>query len=241
MAIGVFLIGGVVKIYANSKVSFNTRNAVADVTEIQRFALDDMRRIVVMAGRGLTGEEKQSTNTATFPLVGVGAGRIVEGGATGDTIAIRYRRGPSCGSYLNIPMTQPAAMVRFYVDGNDQLICELNNQASVLATNVYHLEALYGVDTDDNGYADNYINANAVDALSAPAGSSSPWSRVVAMQVGILAGSIGTLPREARPTPAEMGQEAVLTANIPWPDNTRIYKGAGITVELRNLKTTILK
>jgi type IV pilus assembly protein PilW len=271
MAIGIFLVGGVVKIYANSKSSFNTRNAVADVAEIQRFAIDDMRRILVMAGRNITGTEDQSTTTATFPPLGVGAGRIVDGGVGGsDTIAIRYRRGPSCGAYLNIPTTQPAAMVRFFVDGNNQLICELTNAGgvavnTVVATNVFYLKALYGIDTDvanPDGYADTYETAAQVNARAAPPGSSSPWSRVVSIRVGILAGSVATLPRDARVTAAELSLPGdppgtppnVLGIPTPagwplgWPPEvdgspliSRIYKVASTTVALRNLNPTIAR
>ncbi len=251
MAIGIFLLGGVIKIYANSKVSFNTRNVVADVTEVQRFALDDMRRIVSMAGRNITGIEEESATTRSFPPIV--AGGIFDGNTTtSDIIAIRYRRGPSCGTYLNIPMSQPPATVRFFVDNNNQLICELNGTPTVLATNVYYLKALYGVDTDPSatdgggGFADKYLRAAEVEAEPIPEGSNTPWVKVVSMRIGIMVGSAGTLPPEARATAAELGPiPPVLTTTFAWPEAgplfSRLYKVASITVAMRNLNTTIVR
>jgi type IV pilus assembly protein PilW len=239
MAVGIFLIGGVIKIYANSKISFNTRNVVADVTEIQRFALDDMRRILVMVGREIRAIEDQSTATRPFPAVGPGG--IVDGGAGSDEIAVRYRRGPSCGAYLNIPMSQPPATVRFFLNGTN-LMCSVNGATSMLASNVYALKALYGVDTDDDGFADSYISASNVNLETTPSGSSSPWARVVSMRIGLMAGSITTLPREARPTVAELGAPPTVLGTIfNWPDNTRIYKVASTTLSLRNLNTVVTR
>ncbi len=230
MAIGVFLVGGVVTIYVNSSASFRTRNVVSDVTEIQRFALDDMRRIVSMAGRDITGSEEDSPNSRTFPPMV--SGGIEDGGATGsDVIAIRYRRGPSCGAYLNIASGVAPATVRFLVS-NNQLICELNTVSTVLASNVYALQALYGVDMNDDGFADNYMPASTLNSQAAPSGSSTPWSRVVSIRIGIVAGSLGTLPREA--IPAAAGTLNVLDAVFTEPNRTQLFKTASITVNLRN-------
>ncbi len=154
MLIGIFLVGGVVKIYADSKNSFNTRNVVAEASEEQRFAIDEMRRIVVMVGRGLHEAEAGTPSNTPFPAIA--AGGIVEtsDGSSGilagtDVIAVRYRHGPSCNTYQNVPYentpqfmtnatqdpytdnkTCSPSQIRFFItdqDGDgarDDLVCE---------------------------------------------------------------------------------------------------------------------
>ncbi|MCP4996047.1 MAG: prepilin-type cleavage/methylation domain-containing protein, partial [Gammaproteobacteria bacterium] len=54
MAIGIFITGVAGKVYVDSKMAFLARSAVAATNENGRFAIDDLRRTLVMAGRGVS-------------------------------------------------------------------------------------------------------------------------------------------------------------------------------------------
>ncbi len=263
-AIGLFLIGAVIKIYLDSKNSFNTRTVVAEVSENLRFALDDMRRILVMAGRDIRGTEDNIASRRAFPPVttnassasGNGAEYIYDGGSDSDIIAIRYRRGPSCGAYQAVPdiKTRPS-MVRFLLadtdsDGaTDDLVCELTTYNSggsasttrqTMVSGIHMLKALYGVDDDDDGYADRYLTANMVNdtsVVSTPSGASTPWARVVSMRIALVSGSESELPHNVRGSDA--GTLNVLGMDFDEPDTSHLYRVASTTLLLRNFNPTV--
>jgi len=263
-AIGIFLIGAVIKIYLDSKNSFNTRNVVAEASENLRFALDDMRRIIVMAGRGIRGAEDNNSNRRTFPPLATNAGTasvdgaeyIYNGASDPDIIAIRYRRGPSCGAYQNVTdiRTRPS-MVRFLLadtdnDGEtDDLVCELTTYNSggsasttrqTLVSGIHMLKALYGVDDTDDGYADRYLTASMVNdtsVVSIPDGASTPWARVVSMRIALVSGSESDLPPNARGSQA--GTLNVLGMDFDEPDTKRLYRVASTTLLLRNFNPIV--
>jgi len=77
MAIGIFVTGVAGKVYVDSKMAFLMRSAVAASNENGRFAVEDLRRTLVMAGRGVSSADDATTAYAeadngvrTFPAVG---------------------------------------------------------------------------------------------------------------------------------------------------------------------------
>jgi type IV pilus assembly protein PilW len=255
VAIGMFLIGAVIKIYMDSKNSFNTRNVVAEVSENTRFALDDMRRILVMAGRGIRKIEDQFANRRPFPDINPGG--IVDGGAgNSDTIAIRYRRGPSCGAYQDVALGQRPSLVRFFITDNsgdgsaDDLVCELTTYGGggstitrTLVSGVQMLKALYGVDDNADGYADRYLTPSQIGTASSPgipvpSGANTPWAKVVSIRIGLMTGSESTLPKSVADQ-ATSGNLNVLGLSISKPDTDRLYRVTTTTLALRNLNPVI--
>ncbi|BAO45248.1 conserved hypothetical protein [Thiolapillus brandeum] len=255
MAIGLFLIGAVIKIYIDSKNSFNTRNVVAEVAENTRFALDDMRRILVMAGRGVRAIEDQFSNRRPFP--DISASGIVDGGSSGsDTIAIRYRRGPSCGAYQDVGAGNRPSMVRFYVTDNsgdgsaDDLVCELTTYGAggstttrTLVSGVQKLKAIYGVDDDADGYADRYLTPSQIGTASSPGisippGANTPWAKVVSIRIGLMTGSESTLPNSMTDQDTSSTLN-VLGLSISKPDTDHLYRVTTTTLALRNLNPVI--
>ena len=252
--IGIFLIGAIAKIYLDSKTSFKTRNVVAEVAENQRFALDDMRRILVMAGRGVLAIEDQFANRRPFPEIE--SGGIVDGGSiNSDTIAIRYRRGPSCGAYQDVDTGDRPSMVRFYITDNsgdgtaDDLVCELTTYGGsastttrTLVSGTTMLKALYGVDDDADGYADRYLTASQIGTSSSPvipipAGKNTPWAKVVSIRIGLMTGSDTELPKSARkPSPQAL---SIFGMPVTEPDTTHLYRVTTTTLALRNLNPVI--
>ncbi|WP_456405358.1 PilW family protein [Thiolapillus sp.] len=255
-AIGIFLVGAILKIYADSKNTFNTRNTIAEVAENQRFALDDMRRILVMAGRDIRGIEDSKAGRRAFPPLTADQSAAIASGAefmysgdssTSDVIAIRYRQGPSCGAYQNVPIGTRPSMVRFLVTDDNELVCELKTYGTgsgttrqTLISGIHMLKALYGVDDDGDGYANRYLTAakvNDTDVVSIPTGSNTPWAKVVSMRIGIIAGSESELPASSRKQTA--GNLKLLGMSFTEPDTTHLYRAASTTLSLRNFNPIV--
>lgn len=107
VAIGIFLMGVAIKIYLDSKASFGTAQAMAATIENGRFALDDMRRYLVMGGF-LDVEDSSQCNP--FVKIVAGActttslyadGEIIETDADGsaprsDVITVMYGSQDNC-------------------------------------------------------------------------------------------------------------------------------------------------
>jgi type IV pilus assembly protein PilW len=253
--IGLFLIGVVLRVYQSSKTAFEVRNVVTEVSENQRFALDDMRRILVMTGRGILGTEDGDEDTRAFPPTtatlstaeATGAEFIFDGGSGGsDILAVRYRKGPSCGSYQDVADTDPASMVRFLLVGTD-LVCELTTYSGASATTTRQtlvsgievFKVLYGVDDTNDGYANRYLTAPQVDLLTdpSPSGDSSPWARAVSVRIVLAAGSETELPITARKDSVDT--LSLLGMNFTEPDTDHLFRVATATVLLRNLNAVV--
>ena len=242
-AIGIFLVGAVLKIYIDSKNSFNMRSTVSEVAENQRFAIDDMRRILVMVGREIRAIEDTFPNRRPFPLVGVNG--IVDNGNSGsDTIAIRYRLGPSCGNYQTVPLTNLPTMVRFYVNGNNELVCEMTVNGvkqtpdRVLASDVLLLKALYGVDDDADGYANRYLTPTEIN------NEGISWASVVSLRFALLFKSAREIPvpyqQTTTPDKTILGlQTSTMSSIASQMDGKHLYRVASTTLALRNLHPTI--
>ena len=250
MVLGVFLVAAVIRIYSDTKTSFMVRDVVANVAENQRFALDDMRRILVMAGRNIRAVEDSSSALRPFPpladnetaALATGAALQWDGGNSGsDVIAVRYRRGPSCGAYQDVALTTQPSMVRFLVVDND-LVCELTSYEgsttttrSVLVSNIERLKVLYGVDDDGDRYANRYLTGSQVAALGADYAST--WGQVVSVRLGVLAASDMTLPASARENSTQ--SYSVLGMSYTAPDTERLRRVASTTFTFRNLNPTV--
>ncbi|MEW8497517.1 MAG: hypothetical protein AB2699_03345, partial [Candidatus Thiodiazotropha taylori] len=132
-AIGFFIIGGAGKVYVDSKNTFNARSAIAAATENYRFAFQDMRRVLVMAGRGIIPENDSDTTYSTtdnglrtFPEIGTDGIQDIDANGS-SVVAVRYASGPApCG--LAGTLGGDAAdtiTVRFYLNTDGDLICEV--------------------------------------------------------------------------------------------------------------------
>lgn len=238
-AIGIFIMGGAGKVYIDSKNTFNARSSVSAATENYRFAIQDLRRTIVMAGRSIIPENDDTTAYSqpdtdalrTFPAVGSGGIEDENNGSS--VVAIRYASGPApCGLDVVLDGTTNPVTARFFVDVDGNLICEgtLGSQtiSQPLVSGIARMRALYGVDTDGDGIANQYLSATVVD-------TNSRWVNVVAIRIGIVTGSGDgqEMPVMYRPSVIEpldiMGMEYTPT------DSTQAFKSANVTIQLRNL------
>ncbi len=259
--IGIFLVATVIKVYLDSKESFQMRDLVAEVSENERFAIEEMRRVLIMAGRDILAMEDEQPTRRPFPPVetspDAGTG-IVDGGTSGsDVIAVRYRKGPSCGQYLDIDIACRPAEVRFMVQDGD-LVCAQttyidtsetgsNNCSSTpttttrtLISGVHRLKALYGVDDDADGFANRYLTASQIEddtLVTPPQGGASPWSRVVSIRFALLLGSERELPARYR----QENEQNLEMFGLPIeaPDDAHLYRVITSTLAFRNLNPII--
>ncbi|MEW8048109.1 MAG: PilW family protein [Candidatus Thiodiazotropha endolucinida] len=251
-AIGIFIIGGAGKVYIDSRNTFNARTAVAAATENYRFAFQDIRRALVMAGRGVSASDDgndsyQGTDSGlrTFPAVDNVPDGIVSGATAGGSpwspdpedssvVAIRYASGPAPCGVADAEFTDTLT-VRFLVNDEGNLICQVYRGATQLTSQplvsgIVQMRVLYGIDTDTDdpdGVANQFLTANEVGEAR--------WPAVVSIRIGLIvqSGNDIELPNTFRPDDLEtldlLGK--VFTA----PDTNNVYKSASTTISLRNL------
>jgi type IV pilus assembly protein PilW len=254
-AIGLFLVSGAGKIYLDSKNAFNARSAIASATEGSRFAIQDLRRYLVMAGRGIV-EADDSTqiyllpdnNLRSFPAVdsdntvaSTSTGIIDEDNNDSSAVAVRYKIGPPpCGNG-DTPLTEDddeTHTVRFYRSSAGELVCQdILTTASgldviyerAMVAGVFRMRALYGVDTDADGIANQFITATEVS-------DAGRWKNVVSIRIGLVISSdTNELPYAYVPSSAD--QMDVLGMEVTAPDTSHAYKAASTTIAFRNLNT----
>ncbi|MCU7932681.1 MAG: PilW family protein [Candidatus Thiodiazotropha sp. (ex Codakia rugifera)] len=238
-SIGVFLIGGAGKVYVDSKSTFTARSAITAATESTRFAIQDLRRTLFMAGRNISESSDGPSAYAaadngarTFPAVDDPDG-IIDADTNGSSvIAIRYAGGPApCGQAGTISATRT---VRFYRDDNANLICQVveTDFAQPLVSGIVAMRALYGVDTDADDIANQYLTATEVEAANR-------WLNIVSIRIGIItsSGDGAELPPRYRPAAAE--ELDLLGMTFTAPDTSHFYKSASTTISLRNLHSSV--
>ncbi|MEW8342209.1 MAG: PilW family protein [Candidatus Thiodiazotropha taylori] len=241
-AIGFFIIGGAGKVYVDSKNTFNARSAIAAATENYRFAFQDMRRVLVMAGRGILPENDNDTTYGTtdnglrtFPAIGTDGIQDIDANGS-SVVAVRYASGPApCGLAGTLGGdVADTITVRFYLNADGELICEVpeQNYAQALVSGIARMRALYGIDTDGNGLANQYFTATAGE-------DEARWGNVGAIRIGLVAGSGEgqELPEIYRPATAE--EMDVMGAPFTPTETSKAYKSSSTTITLRNLRTGI--
>ncbi|MCP4242803.1 MAG: hypothetical protein GY772_19795, partial [bacterium] len=185
-----------------------------------------------------SGDDTQSIYAATtdngkrtFPLVETGGHSATTGIVDVDSdgssiIAIRYAEGPSCGGTITATST-----VRFFVNANSELVCEVNGSAQPIVSGIVQMRALYGVDDDADGLANRYLTATTVQ-------TEGRWPNVVAIRVGLIAGS-GEFELPGSYRSASAGSFNLLGMAVTAPDATHFFKSLTTTISLRNLNTVV--
>jgi len=233
MVIGLFIIAAAGQVYVQSKSSFNARAAVSTVSENGRFAIQDLRRSLAMAGMNITASEEFSSTLRAIPALEVN-GTFEGTGTTSDIVAVRYRRGPTCDGYVNLPLSSAPVTVRFSVV-SDQLMCQkIGSTAKPLVSGVKLMKALYGVDDTADGYANRYLTASQVNTLD-------KWRNIVSIRVGLVVDSAEqSQPLDMRSDTAQTLSLLGMDYTVPANDE-KLYKVFSATVQLRNLNAIMQK
>jgi type IV pilus assembly protein PilW len=188
VAIGLFLLGGVLAVVQGTRRTFISQNQLAGLQDNERFVMTVMTDVIQSAGYF----PDPTNNTATGALLAAGsfaAGQSIVGTASatapGDTISIRYLTAGGdniidCNG--NISATAQTLTNKFSINNQGQLVCSVNGAADVALVDVnkvQNLQILYGVKTNfnvDDNSADTYMNATQVAATS-------NWNNVICVKV----------------------------------------------------------
>ncbi len=217
-AIGMFIIAVIIQSYVSSKMAFEARTAVSATAENGRFALADMRRTLIMTGRDI------SASKSAFAAVEDGG--IEDGGTTdSDIIGVYYALGPSCGGAIS-----RSTLIRFKVV-DTVLQCEVDGTDYPLVSGIQLMRVLYGVDDDNDGFANRYLKASVVESEGA-------WDSVSTVRVGLVVSSdTQTLPSSLQAASAQSLN--VLGQTFTAPDTSHVYRSVETTISLRNLNTIV--
>jgi len=249
--IGILLTGAAGKVYLDSRMAFAANEVVSATMENGRFAIDDLRRTLVMAGRLLQPDAPPFGDASTEMLDGQDPG-------ASDRIAVIYGSKEGCddsatdanrcqldclGNPIDGGNTTPyQAKIEFYLStsaqGGNQLMCSVDDgHPEPLASGIETFQVLYGWDTDGDRYPNRYVNATTATAN----GLWSPKGRIVALRIGVLASSADmTLPQTAR-TEGETPFDVLdVTHTVSPPSGSskldKYYRVYTSTISLRNLE-----
>lgn len=197
--VGLFLIGALVVVYANTQRSYVMEDALVQLQDGERLALTMLNATVALSGYFVNATTETTTSVFTSTVVNLnggttatfGAGQFVTGsgsgagtGATSDTLSVRYQTASgdpllNCNGGTNTTGANTIYVNTFSISAANELQCAVGTAAPVaLASNVGKMSVLYGVDTGNNGVIDSYLPSTAVTA-------SGLWLNVYSVVVSI--------------------------------------------------------
>lgn len=197
--ITVFLVAGMLGIIVSMRGSFKTQDQLQRTQESERFALTVLDTTIRAAG--FFTDPKTNTLTTAFPVPPTAspdgtlfaAMQSLSGttgiGAANDTVNVRFQTASGDGllNCLGDTNSSGAAVTwtnSFKVNAANQLVCAVSTNGGpppaevALVDNVASMKVFYGVDTNGDGSADQYVTSAAIDALSA-------WSNVNSVRLQI--------------------------------------------------------
>lgn len=197
MAVTLTLATGMLTLLMSTRSNNVAQNVLEQVQDDQRLVLT--RLIDTVQNAGYFPNPTTSSQAIELPANSQfhNPGQSLFGssgsGLPGDTLVVRYEAGTSdgvmdCGGSVN---TSGAALVMvnsFSVDGSGNLNCTVNGKVLPLAGGVNNFQVRYGVDTNSDGSADQYLPASSMTAAN--------WTAVISIQVTLtfnnpLAGQAG--------------------------------------------------
>jgi type IV pilus assembly protein PilW len=219
LLLGVFLIGGVLGIFVNTRETYRMEEALSRVQENGRFAMEFIGRDLRMAGYSFC---PKASSTLPDPLANFLTG--VDGNPNGatqddpDSIAIMWIGGNSC------PQTLPgdAINVNYAVVNNAATgLRELQRNGVPLIEGVENMQILYGYDTDETG--------RGTPEFYGVRGQVTSMARVVSIRVSLL------LYSTEQPVPSVLDAPAsIVFNNENTVSDRRIRRVFTSTFTLRN-------
>jgi len=176
--LAIFLLGGLFAIIQSNKRAFTSQTTLSQQQDNERFAMTIVSEVLQSAG--YFPDPTAQTSNALFTVLApyTSAGQVVagtSGGATGDTITVRYYGSPTTtvincdGSQANVAQIYTN---QFSVNTAGQLVCVMNGGLPLpLVDGVSRLDVLYGVTTQPNSTTtsiDTYFTAANMAAANWP-------------------------------------------------------------------------
>jgi len=193
MLIGLFVVGGVTKIFMDSRMTDRLRGGMSEVANNARIGMGILAADIARAGF----TESPLQDIATFLTA-------TDQDATGsDQIVVSYESDRDCLGNATPVATPRVAENRYFLQLQDgstdpadehpssksvpdanlwQLYCEGNGSPGnpqPLLSGIESMQFLYGVDSDSDGVADSFDTADYVTSQDA-------WKQVVAVRIGLL-------------------------------------------------------
>jgi type IV pilus assembly protein PilW len=185
--ISMILLLGLFSFVYGTRQTFTAQNQLAQLQDNERMAMTLLSGVVQTAG--YFPNPASIRPSAAFPLsTPFAASQTVYGApaaTAGDQIWVRYQAGTNddvmdCTGQTNTGTTALSIVNTFYVQ-NNQLVCQatdngVSSAVIPLVNGVTGMSVLYGVDTNSDGSADQYLTAATVTA-------NGQWNSVVSVQV----------------------------------------------------------
>lgn len=228
LTISLVLLAGVFQIFLSSRVSHDLQNGLGRLQENARAAMDVLSGNISMGGyiqdpallpdpasfRAITAANTLENATANADL-----GFTIAAGTASDVIEINYQRATDCLGQA----TAGVATDRYYLNGTD-LMCLGSGSATpgIIAEGIENMQILYGIDSDDDGIANRYVNAGNIGADT---------SNVVSVRIALLASTIDNSGT------TDTGTYVLLNSPLIGPFNDNLLRRAFTrTILLRNSK-----
>lgn len=229
MAIGLFLIAGVYKMFIANRQSYTIQDNMSRLQDNGRFAVNQLSDIIRMAG--FKADPADTTTFSTGFATPALTGNDGTGAGGSDKISVSFQAATD-GTTVDclgtaFPSTTPPAMVtnQFYiatdVNGVRNLYCSRLSptvtSGQPLVEDVANMQISYGVDTNNDGAANFFVAA----------GNVTDWAQVVGVRLSLLV----TTPEDNITSAAQTYQYNGTT--VTAGDN-RLYQVFTITIALRN-------
>jgi type IV pilus assembly protein PilW len=234
MAIGSLVITAVLNMYVNALESASYQNSQSRVQESGRFALDHMARTLRMARYddpvetttaaivpglyGTTSADSAIVMTGYTLKTGTDVVQVSHEGADVNPVTL-VREITDCRGQI---VTEAQWVTNTYaISSNDELLCSTSaSNALVIAEGIEDMQLLYGVDTDTDGVANQYLAESNVTTAN--------WPNVVSVRITLLVNSVETVFNKSL-----RGCESCITFN---PSASNYLRGEfHSTVRIRNL------
>ena len=187
--ITLFLVAGMLGIIVSMRGSFQTQDQLQRVQENERFVLTVLDNTIRDAG--FFSNPTVSTALTAFPMTTTAnadgttfvVGQVISGTTGGsatasDTVNVRFQTDTGDGlmNCVGDTNTTGAAITwtnSFAVNASNQLVCAVSINGGtpsapvVLVDNVASMKVLYGVDTNADGSADEYVASTAISTTPA--------------------------------------------------------------------------
>lgn len=197
MFLGLFILAGITQINLSSKKTYQITNFSASLQEDLRAATYELTKIARIAGYK-SSPSQTNINSFVPDKIFTSAGQVIVGNEGGtpldpDSFSLRFQ---GSGDGNGVPDSVITDCIGNALDANDiavitfdidqgSLRCTSQNETTAdtqtikLVKNVDNMQVLYGIDTDNDNYANRYINATKVTA-------SALWQNVVSLRVALL-------------------------------------------------------
>lgn len=187
LLLSLFLLGGLYSLFDSNSITYQDNQELTQLVDSERFALTVVSEVTELAGY-FPDPTTQSASTeftadALFPAAAVSVAGT-SGGATGDTLAIRFVTAPkdgllNCNGVENTGSTDTLYENVFSVNNQNELVCSLNGATpEVLVNNVQSMTVEYGVQTTPDSSTTNFDTYKTAAEMS-----SQDWVNVACVKV----------------------------------------------------------